>query len=71
MFRVKFINYQRLLPKHGGEAGIRTLGTGKGTPALQAGALNHYATSPLKSYKNSFRAENILLLRLKFSVRQE
>ena len=33
----------------GGEAGIRTLGTPKGTRALQARALVHYATSPCKN----------------------
>ncbi len=33
--------------KIGGEGGIRTLETREGLPALQAGALGHYATSPL------------------------
>ena len=38
------------MKQNGGEGGIRTPETFAGLPALQAGALDHYATSPCLLY---------------------
>ena len=48
------VNYQKSM-NNGGETGIRTLGTFDNTHTFQACALNHSATSPLRSNNSIFK----------------
>lgn len=52
--------------ENGGEGGIRTHGTGKGTHAFQAGSLSHSDTSPQKMFEDPVYFEGSYFARQKF-----